>query len=41
MKFSRGALNDNKVRLSEENDNIVLIESAKFAEALRNEIENS
>ena len=41
LKFSRGAFNSNKVRFSTENDNIVIIESARFAEALRNELENN
>lgn len=40
FKISRGAFDD-KVRFSEENQNLVIIESALFAEALRNEINNS
>ena len=37
LKFSRGALND-KVRFSNENDDIIIIESSDFATALRNEL---
>jgi nucleoid-associated protein len=38
LKFSRGALND-KVKFSPENANIVIIESQKFATALRSELD--
>ncbi len=37
LKFSRGALDD-KVRISDENPNMVIIESESFANALRREI---
>lgn len=37
LKFSRGALDD-KVRISEDNPNMVIIESESFANALRKEI---
>ena len=37
LQFSRGALND-KVRFSNENEDIIIIESSAFATALRNEI---
>lgn len=37
LRFSRGALDD-KVRISEENPNMVIIESENFANALRREI---
>lgn len=40
LKFSRGALNE-KIRLSSDNPNLVIIESQNFANALRREIENS
>lgn len=40
LKFSRGVLNE-KVRLSEDNPNLVIIESQSFANALRNEIGNN
>ncbi|WP_121967252.1 nucleoid-associated protein [Myroides sp. N17-2] len=40
LKFSRGALNE-KVRLSSDNPNLVIIESQNFANALRREIENN
>lgn len=39
LKFSRGALDD-KVRLSQDSDDIVIIESRIFANALRSELEN-
>ncbi len=39
LKFSRGVLNE-KVRLSDDNPNLVIIESQSFANALRNEIGN-
>ena len=41
MKFSRGVVYNNKIRLSEENRNIVIIESESFAKALRDEIGNT
>ena len=37
LKFSRGALDD-KVRISDDNPNMVIIESESFANALRREI---
>lgn len=40
LKFSRGTLNE-KIRISEEDPNIVIIESESFANALRIEIENN
>lgn len=40
LKFSRGTLND-KIRISEEDPNIVIIESESFANALRVEINNN
>lgn len=40
LKFSRGILNE-KIRVSEEDPNIVIIESASFANALRVEIANN
>lgn len=40
LKFSRGTLNE-KIRISEEDPNIVIIESASFANALRAEIDNN
>ena len=40
LKFSRGILNE-KIRVSEEDPNIVIIESATFANALRVEIANN
>lgn len=40
LKFSRGVLNE-KVRLSDDNPNLVIIESQSFANALRNEIGNN
>jgi nucleoid-associated protein len=40
LKFSRGTLND-KIRISEEDPNIVIIESESFANALRVEIDNN
>ena len=40
FKISRGAFDD-KVRFSEEDDSLVIIESATFANALRNEINNA
>ncbi|TDW52730.1 nucleoid-associated protein [Flavobacterium sp. 270] len=40
LKFSRGVLNE-KVRLSNDNPNLVIIESENFAKALRNEITNT
>ncbi|RUT68495.1 hypothetical protein D0817_20415 [Flavobacterium cupreum] len=40
LKFSRGTLNE-KIRISEEDPNIVIIESQSFANALRVEIENN
>ncbi|MCD4818302.1 MAG: nucleoid-associated protein [Candidatus Cloacimonetes bacterium] len=39
LKFSRGALNE-KVRFSREYENIIIIESKSFVDALRNEISN-
>ena len=39
LRFSRGAL-DEKVRISEDNSNMVIIESESFAKALRKEINN-
>lgn len=39
LKFTRGEL-DRKVRLSTDNPNVVLIESTRFANALRQEINN-
>lgn len=40
FKISRGAFDD-KVRFSDEDDSLVIIESATFANALRNEINNA
>ncbi|MGL2964575.1 nucleoid-associated protein [Flavobacterium sp. RSB2_4_14] len=40
LKFNRGVLNE-KIRLSPDNPNLVIIESQSFANALRNEIENN
>lgn len=40
FKISRGAFDD-KVRFSNENNSLVIIESEAFAEALRREIHNS
>lgn len=40
LKFSRGTLN-HKIRISEEDPNIVIIESESFANALRVEIQNN
>ena len=40
LKFSRGDCGT-KVRISEENQNIILIESERFANALRSELENN
>lgn len=40
LKFSRGTLNE-KIRLSEDDPNIVIIESESFANALRAEIDNN
>lgn len=40
FKISRGAFDD-KVRFSDEDDSLVIIESATFANALRNEIDNA
>lgn len=40
LRFSRGTLNE-KIRISEEDPDIVIIESASFANALRIEIENN
>ena len=40
FKISRGAFDD-KVRFSEEDDSLVIIESNTFANALRNEINNA
>lgn len=40
LKFSRGVLNE-KIRLSADNPNVVIIESQSFATALRNEIGNN
>lgn len=40
LKFSRGSLNE-KIRISEEDPNIVIIESETFANALRAEINNN
>jgi len=40
LKFSRGAFND-KIRLSEEDEDIVIIESESFAKALRQETEEN
>lgn len=40
LKFSRGD-GDTKVRLSEENPNVVIIESEQFADALRRQLENN
>lgn len=40
FKISRGAFDD-KVRFSEEDESLVIIESSTFANALRNEINNS
>ena len=38
LKFSRG--DGTKVRISEENPNLVIIESQSFANALRQQLEN-
>jgi nucleoid-associated protein len=40
LKFSRGVLNE-KVRLSDDNPQLVIIESQNFADALRKEINNT
>jgi nucleoid-associated protein len=40
LRFSRGVLNE-KIRLSDQNEDLVIIESKAFASALRKELENN